>query len=584
NNQEVGVDEPDVTKTDGRVMVVLRHNPVGVEVADVGGSAPRLDGFLPLSQVGPDAQLFLTGGYAVVVGQAGGGWSGAGSGDGSGGGAPGSGAMSDVVVVGLTDPSHPSVVRTFQLQGDQVGARLLAGRIVVVLRGQPALSFVYPSDGSAQARAEATQANRGVVERSTVADWLPSVSVSPAGVTRTAQCESALHPTVASGLGTVSVVSLDPARDQPGAEVTVVGNASTVYASTSSLYVATNTWDEQAVMGSASVYPPTFTTDVHGFDLSDPANPRYLGSGTVPGSLIGQYAMSEYGGYLRVATTVGSPSPPPNEGSTPQQLSNSRVTVLAPSDHALVPVGEIGGLGQGEKIYAVRFVGPLGYVVTFRQTDPLYVVDLTDPRHPVSNGQLALTGYSSFLQPLDGSLLFGVGQAVDSNYRRAGLQLSVFDVSDPGHPALRSRLEMDNASSTAENDPHALLWWPQRRLVALPVFDYSTNFHGVIVWHVGTDGSIQELARLSQPSNPPPPGPPGPPSPGPPQPAPPPCNTCAEPQPAPAGGAAMYPYYGSGVERSVVVGSLLYTVSDSGIMATSMSSWAQQAWLAYSGS
>ncbi|HET6792931.1 MAG TPA: beta-propeller domain-containing protein, partial [Acidimicrobiales bacterium] len=362
NNQEAGVDEPDVVKTDGRLMVVLRRGPVGIQVVDVGSGGPRLDGFLGLPQVGPDAQLFLSGGYAVVVGQ-----------DQSA--TPTSGTTTDAVVVSLADVDHPAVARTFRLQGRQAGARLLSGRVVLVLQGQPDLRFVQPSDQSTRAQAKATQENEAIIERSTAADWLPSVSVMPAGVNRSAQCEAALHPTVASGLDTVSVVSLDPGSDRPGDEVTVVGDASTVYASTSSLYVATTSWGEQTAAGTAAPPPgagppppPDFTTDIHGFDLSDPADPRYLGSGTVPGTLIGQYAMSEYAGALRVATTVGLPSPPPGEGDAPQQLSASGVTVLAPVDGALVAVGRIDGLGQGEKIYAVRYVGPFAYVVTFRQT------------------------------------------------------------------------------------------------------------------------------------------------------------------------------------------------------------------------
>ncbi|MHB1446307.1 MAG: beta-propeller domain-containing protein, partial [Acidimicrobiales bacterium] len=579
------------TKTDGHLLLVVRHSPVGLEVADVSKSTPQLDGFIALPQVGYDPQLLVTGGYAVIIGQ--GHWD------------PSSNqAGTEVDVVSLRDPSHLSVTRSFDLQGSEQGARLIAGRVLVVLQGQPNLPFVYPSGSSPAELSAATNRNRAIVRSSSLSDWLPAVTTSPGANTRLASCQAALHPTVASGLGTISVVSLDPASSQPGTEATVVGNASTVYASTTALYVATSPWADQIYMtpiGLAGGMPARWpvdgiTTDIHGFDLSDPAAPRYLGSGVVPGTLIGQYALSEYGGDLRVATTVGQATPAPGEGSTPSSLSDNLVTVLAPRAGALVPVGSIGGLGQGEKIYGVRFVGPLGYVVTFRQTDPLYVVDLSDPTHPTLDGQLALTGYSSFLQPLGGSLLLGVGEAVDSNLRQVGLQLSVFDVSNPSQPVLRSRLEIDGANSTAQNDPHALLWWPSRRLVAMPVTDYqyagpsggsgsasssdssTSDFNGLMVWHVSSDGSLQQVAQFAQPQ---PQSQPGPPSPGG-------CNACsssggasAAPAPATGGGTMMYYPYSNGIERAVVIGNLLYTASDTGIMATNMNSWAQAAWLAY---
>lgn len=586
NNQENGVDEPDLTKTDGHLLLILRHSPVGLQVADVSSSPAHLDGFVPLPQIGSMPQLFMAGGYAVVIGSAQ--WQPSTAAPGSVAPAAGPGApglyspatyvpATDVVVISLADPAHPSVARSFELQGTAAGARLIAGRIVVVLQGQPNLPFVTPSDGSASAQAAATKENQSLVEGTAVSDWLPSVAVFPGGMTRTAACATAMHPTVASGLGTVSVLSIDPSKDQPGSEVTVVGNASTVYASTSGLFVATTPWAQQTGMGVAGAavvpQPESVTTDVHGFDLSNPAAPRYIGSGVVPGTLIGQYALSEYNGYLRVATTVGLATPPPNEGSAPVQLSDNRVTVLAPAGQALVPVGSVSGLGQGEKIYGVRFVGPLGYVVTFRQTDPLYVIDLSNPTHPILQGQLGLTGYSAFLQPLGGSLLLGVGEAVDPNYRRSGLQLSVFDVSNPVAPALRSKIVLDNASSIAENDPHALLWWPGQRLVIMPVSDYSSQFNGVIVWHVSTDGVLREAARLTPPTV---------------QPRESPCADCAQP-PGQATSAAvsspyMYSPYGMQVERTVVVGDVLYSVTDGGLMATSTSSWSQVGWLPYSGS
>jgi uncharacterized secreted protein with C-terminal beta-propeller domain len=567
NDQEAGADEPDLAKTDGRLLVAVRHQPPGIEVASVSSAdngGPRLDSFLPL----PSAdELFLTGTYVVVLGYA------------SNSVEP----AATVTVVSVADPSHPAVVRSFTLPGEEAAARLIAGRVIVVLSSQPELPFVYPVGPGPTAVATASQANRRLVELSTLSDWLPKVRSWPSGTNWPVDCSAILHPEVAAGLGTVSVVSIDPSSDLPGAQLTVVGDASAVYASTTSLYVASTSWSAQAgPQGTATTY-------VHAFDLSDPAAPRYVGSASVPGTLIGQYAMSEYNGDLRVATTVGSATPPPEEGAVPAQLSDNRVTVLAPRAGALVAVGTVGGLGEGERIYGVRFDGPLGYVVTFKQTDPLYVVDLSDPTHPTVEASLPLTGFSSFLQLLNGRWLLGVGQAVDSYLRQTGLQLEVFDVADAARPSLASTVALPGASSPAENDPHALLWWPPKSLLAMPV--ESPGGPNVDVWQLDSTGRLQQVATISQP------------------PVPPPCpcisgeTTCpcvsaggascsctASAAPAwgvaSAGGpatGAMVPYYGGAAERILVAGDVLYTVSDAGIMATDMTNWREAAWLAYSG-
>src|SRR5690606_29531157 len=131
--------------------------------------------------------------------------------------------------------------------------------------------------------------------------------------------------------------------------------------------------------------------------------PRYVAAGTVPGWLLNQYALSEYDGHLRVATTVATD--PSNPTGT-----ESGVYVLRQSGDDLVTVGSVGGLRRTEQIYAVRFLGPTGYVVTFRQTDPLYTIDLRDPTAPQLVGELRITGYSSYLHPVADDRLLGVGQ------------------------------------------------------------------------------------------------------------------------------------------------------------------------------
>jgi hypothetical protein len=589
NIQEQGVDEPDIAKTDGTLLVTLRQDDDSLQVADVGGS-PQLLGSISLTPLAQGRGLFLVGHDAVVLGSARRqpvptdvpGPPMSGSGEAPSAGPVGAPAIAvgpsgtEVVVVDLSDPANPEIARSFSVDGDFVDARLIGGTVEVVVSSSPHLPFVSPADPSPAATAAAAAANRNVVLSAGPAAWLPSVTSEPDGTTTAAPCSSALHTTSTSsptGLGTVGIVPIDPSSDQPGTEVTVVGDATTVYASTKSLYVATS----YAPVGTPTT-DTTGTTAIDAFDLSDPTTPRYVGSGQVPGALIGQYAMSEYQGMLRVATTVGSATPPPGEGTAPTTTSDSRVTVLTAQNGALVPVGSVTGLGAGEKIYAVRFVGALAYVVTFRQTDPLYVVDLSDPASPHLAGQLPLTGYSSFLQPLGNNLVLGVGQAVDANLRTSGLQISLFDVSDPANPKLVSKDVLPGARSAAEQDPHALLYWAPTGTLVLPVTQWqpepvpvdgsgpvaspTDGFSGAVVWKL-SGSTLAEAGRISQPQ---------------------PLSTPPDPTPGASFGTAVVDPVAPmapEIERALVGGAKLFTVSEGGVLQSDLSTLAQGAWMAY---
>ncbi len=180
-------------------------------------------------------------------------------------------------------------------------------------------------------------------------------------------------------------------------------------------------------------------TEIHRFDVSDPDETAYTGSGAVDGYMLSQWSMSEHEGILRVASTTSPPFDPTGEQ---QGESESYVTALATTGEKLTRVGRVGGLGRTEQIYAVRFMGDVGYVVTFRQTDPLYTLDLSDPTEPRVVGELKIPGYSAYLHPVGEGLLLGVGQDADASGQTQGLQASLFDVSDPAEPGAHRQREL----------------------------------------------------------------------------------------------------------------------------------------------
>ena len=204
--------------------------------------------------------------------------------------------------------------------------------------------------------------------------------------------------------------------------------------------------------------PPTL---IHQFRLDDGTAATYVASGEVQGRLLNQFAMSEYNGDLRVATTTD------NWGNFGDQ-SVSTVYVMRPNGTDLEVISSISGLGKGEQIHSVRFIDDVGYVVTFRQIDPLYVLDLSDPASPVLDGELKIPGYSAYLHPVGDGLLLGVGQDATDEGRTTGTQLSLFDVSDPTNPQRISTLPI-GGQSEVEWDHKAFLFWEPDGTIVLPV-------------------------------------------------------------------------------------------------------------------
>lgn len=199
----------------------------------------------------------------------------------------------------------------------------------------------------------------------------------------------------------------------------VLGAGEDVYCTTETLYATSTAYERDTVKAEVFGYSEA-KTQIYKFDIRD-FDVKYLGNTTVNGTALNQFSMDEHNGYLRIATTTG------NWGDS---LTN-QVYVL---DNSLQIVGEITGIAKGETIKSVRFTGDTGYVVTFEQTDPLFVIDLADPVNPVTKGELKIPGFSAYLHPAGDGLLLGVGVDGDENGQNGGMKVSLFDVSDPQNP------------------------------------------------------------------------------------------------------------------------------------------------------
>ena len=465
NTQEAGVDEGDQVENDGRYVFSVLDGRLRIVDTTTGEQAST-----ELPGNGGQHQLVLDGPRLVVVSGA---WNASRFTDVA---MPMYGYGSTVVTVyDVTKPLKPTVTQRRQLEGSALAVRAANGTVRVVLSSTlgARIPFVQPAQPGEVVENKAKAINLDAVKNATVDDWLPRIGEPSADGSAAVQqgeralaCDKLSVPTVDSGLGLTWIASIDTNGSVSGS-AGVVAAGGTTYATGDRLYVTTTQWSP---VGSDPDVKPARPADpetaIHRFALAAGGAAAYEGTGIVPGTLLNSYAMSERADALRVATTVDHP-----DGSAP---SSSGIHVLRLGDGVLNEVGTVTGLGKGERIFAVRYVGDYGYVVTFRRTDPLYVVDLRNDTKPAVAGELKIPGYSAYLHPLDDGRLLGVGQNATNDGRVLGLQVSLFDVRDPQAPARLANLEVGGASE-AEWDPHAFLWWAPTGVAYVPLQPWWGN-------------------------------------------------------------------------------------------------------------
>jgi uncharacterized secreted protein with C-terminal beta-propeller domain len=513
NNQVAGVDEGDVAKTDGSFIYALAGD--GIDIV----SARPDSGIAVVSHLaieGTESAVFLHGDRLAVIG-----WRHVAD-DGSAAGDAGfAGRMgwwgwnwqSQVVVtvVDVTDRANPAVQETIAVDGWLVSSRAIDGRLLLVTQDsidvphpgiveveidEPVVVMPVPADtdaasdvapvafdlriglpdfvdwgGGSRFVYEDESAYRARLEKAWDAGLaLPGYTAESGGTRLDGELVAPSRtyvPLKGHEATMLSVMSVDIGDDLAGPDsvTSVAGVSGEVHASTTSLYVAATTWGNWWDAADSAV-----NTNVYKFDLADPAIPL-VAMGSVPGSVLNQFSLDEHEGFLRIATT--------NWG---RAGSSNGVFVLAEAGGNLTMVGMVNNLAVDERIYSVRFAGDRGFVSTFRQIDPFFVIDLADPAEPRVLGELKVPGFSSYLQQLDDTHVLGVGRDVDPESGRVlGLQISLFDVSDSARPVRAAvyTLPGDGWStwSAALWDHHAISWFPEQGVLTLP-FDASPWWGG----------------------------------------------------------------------------------------------------------
>jgi uncharacterized secreted protein with C-terminal beta-propeller domain len=521
NTQVASVDEADYVKNDGNTIFVLSSDGLHVIDAWPAGETHEV---AHLSLPGVPRRLYFSDNRLVVYTRVttSDKTSGAGTSNPSDQGCTygyscrfsSEGGHTLIQVFDVTTPASPTELVRYELSGGYVDSRRIGSYVYTVVHDTGATqvsglsySLQATSYDDLQAKyAALVAANFAKIDGSSDDFFLPWTTTTKPGGTAayTNSCLYALATQYAQGGSFVSINTFDLTTLEQPTRTILASNAGYVYASATSLYMAVDRTYEQNYGTSTSSYYATYqATDsfVHKFGLNG-TDTKYVGSVTLPGHILNQFAMDETDGVLRVAST---------KGWVPDASVISYLTTFGMQAGNLVQFGQVGGIGPQEDIRAVRFDGNRGFVVTFKKTDPLFVFDLTDATKPTLMGELQIPGFSTYMQRLDDTHMLAIGFTADDHESFAyfnGIQIQIFDVTDLANPTLawKKVIGTRGSSSEALTNHLAFNYFAPKKMLALPITvcegggngTYATNmtFAGLMAFDISLDTGITEHGRL----------------------------------------------------------------------------------------
>jgi len=334
----------------------------------------------------------------------------------------------------------------------------------------------------------------------------------------------------------VGSYNIDDNKEKVNIE-TILGSGNSIYSSDKNLYIAGNKLSKDKNNNAAT------NTILYKFSYKD-KGVKFVASREVPGIITNQFSMDERNDNFRIATTeysypIGRPmikrnSTLQNNGlitsvvpatqskdtsTVNQKISNQSQNQITNNlyilDKDMKEVGKLQGLANGEKIYSVRFIGDRAYIITFMQTDPLFVIDLKNPTSPKVLGELKIPGFSNYLHPYDDTHLIGFGKdttvinegGVDRS-KTKGLKIAIFDVSNVSKPVQQFMTTIGGAGTYSEvlSNHKALLFSKGKNLLALPVTennydniknDSRKSYQGAYVYSIDLVNGIKLKGKIT---------------------------------------------------------------------------------------
>lgn len=293
----------------------------------------------------------------------------------------------------------------------------------------------------------------------------------------------------------LNIVSFDVTNNEKANVDTYLGAGSEIYASDKNLYITRVIYNYEEENNYREYET---STEIYKFNLVE-GKCNFDKAGEVPGGVLNQFSMDENGEYFRIATTS-------NKDWDSENNTNNLYVLNA----KLEIIGKVEGLAKGERIYSVRFMGDRAYMVTFVETDPLFVIDLSNPTNPTVLGELKIPGYSKYLHPYDETHIIGFGErtkVVNYGYGDQvitdGMKMALFDVTDPNNPKELYSVDIGERGTYSEllYNHKALLFSKEKNIIAFPISvtedDYEVTFQGAIVYGLNLEEGFTLKGEIS---------------------------------------------------------------------------------------
>jgi len=414
-------------------------------------------------------------------------------------------SFTKITVLDLTNRSSPQVTRELYIEGSYQTARESGGTVRMVSYGwmevyglQTWLEFDYTYwdlDWESPEREkrwmekmnETIAYNDKIIDSTPLDNLIPRIyEKSGSNITThkysesgEGNCQDFAAASDGAGQGVTSILTLDLLEDTFSFNADhILSNWATVYASGNVMVMAESAWDSWWFWGDGDNQLEEMT-NIHVFDISSPGQTDYIASGRINGTIQDQFSLSEYNGNIRICSTTGQWGRWWMEDPEPM-VSHVFVLGLNAEGTQYDVIGHVGGIAEDEQIWSARFIGDKAYLVTFRNIDPLWTIDLSEPTDPRVIGELEVPGVSTYIHPMGDDHLLTIGIAGDEDGLEWGVtQISIFDVSDFSNPVLESSLRLtptpeneydwSYSYSEATYEHKAFQYWEADGLLAIPM-------------------------------------------------------------------------------------------------------------------
>lgn len=327
----------------------------------------------------------------------------------------------NIDIYSLADIKKPKKIYSFSQQGSYVSSRITNGKLLVI-SNRYISSDLCKSDE----------------------DYLPKTKINSTEKSLSPKDICIVNDSNSESFLIVSEIDL-LSKENTAVSKAIAGAGTNIYCNENNLYIANSIWDDQNQSRRLKDISLTlkFNTEIYKIDIT--SGLKFTAKATVSGAVNNQFSMDEYAGNFRIATTASD------------KKSND-INKLYVFDSDLKKLGEVEGFAKGESIQAVRFSGNTAYVITYENTDPLFVIDLSNSQKPEIKGSVKISGFSTNLIPISSNQLLGIGYADDNAAPYTdGIKFALFDVSNPEKPTVLDSKVIHNATSEAQDNHKAIL-------------------------------------------------------------------------------------------------------------------------------